>query len=271
MKTFVIAEAGINHDGCLERAKNMIEAAKECECSAIKFQSYFTEKRVEKSSPIFDILKRCELSFDQQKELKAHADKVGIEFFSTPFDVDSLKFLVDDLGLRRIKVASFDITNKKFLDAINEYGSLHHDLNVIMSTGMSNSYEISQAIDCFKNVPYLTLLHCVSAYPTHEKEVNLEVIRTLRHMVHGSRQVGYSDHTDEIFVPASAVLVGATMIEKHFILDKNGPGVDAAVSADPAMMKNMIGLIKYYESILGSGEPCLRNVEKGTIQFRRQS
>ena len=271
MKTFVIAEAGINHDGDLQAAKDLVEAAKEAGCSAVKFQTYQTDKRVQKDNPAYDILKRCELTYDQQREVKEHADKVGIEFFSTPFDEESLRFLVEDLGIRRVKLASFDVTNTKFLSAVNHYGTQHPVFRVIMSTGMANSYEISQAVDKFPNVAYLTVLHCVSSYPTPPVWANLSAIKALRHMVHGPREVGYSDHTNGILVPAAAVLVGATTIEKHFTLDQRGPGVDNPVSADPKMMKEMVATIKMYEEWLGDGELGMSEVEKAAQVFRRKS
>ena len=271
MKTFVIAELGINHDGDIIRAHDLIATAKECGCNAVKLQTYTLGERTNPGDKNYELFKRCCLTFDQQAELFDYAKEADIECFSTPFGEESLKFLIEDIGIRRIKISSFDITNLKFLKAVNEYGKKYYDLKVIMSTGMSNAQEIQQALDCFVNVPCLTLLHCVSAYPTSEKEVNLSAIRTLKHMVSGERQVGYSDHTDNIFVPAAAILVGATTIEKHFILDKNGPGVDAPVSADPKMMKDMIKLIETYESFLGNGELSLRDIEKPTVVFRRKS
>ena len=271
MKTFVIAEAGINHDGDLQRAKDLVEAANECGCNAIKFQTYQTDLRVSKDSPIYDTLKKCELSFGQQTKVKEHADKVGIEFFSTPFDTESLDFLVNDICVNKIKLASFDATNTKFLDEVNEHVKIHSTLNVIMSTGMTNAYEIREALRHFPNVPNLTLLHCVSSYPTPSTEVNLEAIRTLKHLVHWQKEVGYSDHTDNILVPAAAVLVGATMIEKHFTLDRDGPGVDNSVSADPKMMKEMIKLINSYEMLLGDGHLKMSEIEKAATVFRRIS
>ena len=142
MSTFIIAEAGINHRGKLDEAKALVEAAKECGCDAVKFQTYITERRTSPNSDIFDILKSCELTYEQQTEIKVHADKVGIEFFSTPFDEEALFFLIERLGLRRIKLASFDLTNRKMLQAVNEYAISLPALNVIMSTGMATMIEI---------------------------------------------------------------------------------------------------------------------------------
>jgi len=269
--TFIIAEAGINHNGDLEVAKNLVSAANEAGCDAIKFQTYQTELRVEKDSDIYDLLKRCELSYQETAELKMFADKTGIEFFSTPFDEHSLAFLVETLGIRRIKLASFDVTNKKFLDLVNECAKRYVSLKVILSTGMSNPAEIVDAVETLSNVQSLTLLHCVSSYPTPEKDVNLGAIRSLSYMARSPRDIGYSDHTNDILVPALAVLAGANTIEKHFTLDLNGPGVDNSVSADPEMMKDMVDAIREHERFLGDGVLEMKKIEEPTTAYRRYS
>lgn len=270
-RTLIIAEAGINHQGDLEQAKALVEAAAESGCDAIKFQTYRTELRVEKSSPIFDILKQCELTFEQQTELKVHADNVGIQFFSTPFDEESLFFLVDRLGLRMLKLASFDVTNKKFLNTVNEYAKSIPALVVIMSTGMANWSEIESAIRCLRDTQKLALLHCVSSYPTPDVQVNLNAIKTLKHLIHQQRVVGYSDHTNDILAPALAVVAGAEIIEKHFTLDLNNGAVDNPVSADPAMMKQMVDVIRLHEQMLGNGLIGMQDIEKGAVPYRRHS
>jgi len=270
-RTFIIAEAGINHNGKMQDAKDLIEAAKESGADAVKFQTYQTEKRVDTNSPIYDILKKCELDYDQQTELKVYADKVGIEFFSTPFDEQSLSFLIERLGVRRIKLASFDVTNTKFLMAVNEYAQSLPTLRVLLSTGMSNAHEISNALLCLQNTPYLTLLHCISSYPTPENEVNLSAIWSLKHLIHGPRSVGYSDHTSDILAPALAVIAGATTIEKHFTLDMNNGAPDNPVSADPSMMRQMVDVIRMHEEMMGDGLLKMRDVEKNSELFRRRS
>lgn len=269
--TFIIAEAGINHDGDPQRAIQLVDAAKEAGCDAIKFQTYQTDLRVDRSSHIYDILKKCELSYEQTADVKWHADKVGIEFFSTPFDEHSLAFLVEDLGVRRIKLASFDVTNSQFLMQVNEYAKRYLAMRVILSTGMANAQEIDRAIRCMPDVQQLALLHCISSYPTPDNEVNLEAIRTLRQMTNPKVEIGYSDHTTDILIPALSVLVGATTIEKHFTLDLNGPGVDNPVSADPAMMKDMVEAVREHEVFLGDGALDMRDVEHGATPFRRFS
>jgi sialic acid synthase SpsE len=270
MKTFVIAEAGINHNGNLQMAKDLVYAAKECGCSAVKFQTYDTDRRVSKNSPIYDILKKCELDYNQQKKVKEYADEVGIEFFSTPFDKDAVKFLVEELNVGIVKISSFDITNTKFLSDINEYTFNGASFEIIISTGMANPQEIDTALDCIYDVSKTSILHCVSDYPLHQKDANLSAINTLK-LLYPYNTIGYSDHTNDILVPALSVLSGAEIIEKHFTLDLNGSSVDNPVSANPKMMKEMVERIELFEKILGDGLICMNEVEKDAQSFRRKS
>jgi len=269
-KTFIISECGINHMGDLNLAKQMVEASKECGVDAVKFQTYKTELRADPNVPVYDILKSCELTYEQQTELKLHADKVGIEFFSTPFDEEALFFLLDKLGIRRVKLASFDVTNKKFLSKINAYAKNLPALKVIMSTGMASYGDLNLALKCMPSVSHLTLLHCVSAYPTPEDQVNLSAIQTLQ-TVMGSANVGYSDHTSDILAPALAVVAGATTIEKHFTLDLNNGAVDNPVSVDPTAMKQMVEVIRLHESMMGDGLIKMQDIERSTSVYRRHS
>jgi sialic acid synthase SpsE len=270
MKTFIVAEAGINHQGDLEKAKALVESAKECGCNAVKFQTYVAETRADPGTEIYDVLKSCELNYEQQTELKVHADKVGIEFFSTPYDENMLFFLIERLGLRRIKLSSFDVTNRKMLMAVNEYARNLSSFGVILSTGMANYRDIEIATRCMSNVKHLTLMHCVSAYPTPENRVNLSAIKTLKQVMFG-REIGYSDHTDDILAPALAVIAGATVIEKHFTLDLNNGAADNPVSADPKMMKQMVEVIRVHEGMLGDGLLNLQDIEKPALMYRRHS
>lgn len=270
-KTFVIAEAGINHEGNLQIAKDLAYAAKESGADAVKFQTYQTDKRVAKDNPAYDILKRCELSYDQQAELVEYCSEVEIEFFSTPFDSDSLNFLIDQ-KVKRIKLASFDVTNTEFLRAVNGKCEANPSLNVIMSVGMANRQEVLQALDNLNKVSNLYLLHCVSSYPTPEQEAGLLAVKSLGFIGNSHiTRVGYSDHTSGIRVPALAVLVGATVIEKHFTLDLNSAAVDNPVSADPSMMKEMIETIRAYEELLGDGIIAMKEIEQAATAFRRKS
>jgi sialic acid synthase SpsE len=265
MNTFVIAEAGINHGGDLKKAKALIRAAKEVNASAIKFQTYKTELRVPSDNPAFDILKQCETSFDEQRQMKEYADEIGIEFFSTPFDIASAKFLVNDLGLNKLKLASFDCSNTKYLEQIAAL-----DVEVILSVGLSNSDEISKAVSIL-NPDKLTLLHCVSAYPCPPENVNLLRILTLAATFHTVKAFGYSDHTTSTIIPASAALLGAAVIEKHFTLDRNDGSVDNPVSIDPPQFKEMIQFIKLFETVAGSGSISSQEIEESCKIFKRKS
>ena len=269
-RTLVIAEVGVNHQGDVAQAKALIESARECGCNAVKFQAYVAETRAKPGNEVYDVLKACELDYEKQTELKTHADKVGIEFFSTPYDETMLFFLIERLGLRRVKLSSFDVTNKKMLLAVNEYARNLSSLGVILSTGMANYKDIDVAVRCMPNVQHLTLMHCVSAYPTQEERVNLSAIKTLR-QVFNSNEVGYSDHTSNILAPVLAVIAGATVIEKHFTLDLNNGAADNPVSADPKMMKQMVEVIRAHEEMLGDGLLKAQDVEGQSFAYRRRS
>ena len=174
-KTFVIAEIGINHGGNLRIAKRLIDSAVRAGVNAVKFQTYITEKRVKKTSPIFNILKECELSFKDFEILKNYSDKKKIEFMSTPFDLESFKFL-NEIKVSKIKIASFDTVNLKFLKEISNYNK-----EFIMSVGMSKLAEIKKAYNILKKNKKnkVSLLHCISSYPTLEKDANLNCIKKL--------------------------------------------------------------------------------------------
>lgn len=271
MKTFIIAEAGINHEGKLNKAKNMAEAAKESGADAVKFQTYQTALRVNRDNQFFDLLKGCELTYDEHMKLKEHCDNIGIEYFSTPFDKISMEFEVEKLGTRRIKIASFDVGNTKLLEEVNKYGKKHPgQIKSIISVGMSSVDEILKMTNVVKDTD-LTILHCVSSYPTPPEESNLLAINTIRNLTSGLYPVGYSDHTPDIIVPSASVLLGATTIEKHFTLDKNDGAVDNPVSADPSMFRKMVKLIRGYEEAMGTGSLGLKEVEKFFTIFKRVS
>jgi sialic acid synthase SpsE len=286
MKTFLIAEAGINHNGDLQIAKDLATAAMGCGCSAVKFQTYDTDKRVKKGDQIYDILKKCELSYVDQEKLKIHCDNIGIEFFSTPFDKEALGFLVD-IDVKKIKIASFDITNKVFLEEIASCAR-QDEIDIIMSTGMANTDEIMQALRLFWNqekddkrnlIKYdfdVSILHCVSSYPMKEEDANLAAIPVLkdrfvdRFMAAPIVRAGYSDHSQGIDVPAAAIFFGAEVIEKHFTLDLYGNYVDNPVSADPKMMRQLVEKIEKYETYIGDGELKMSKAELAAEQYRRK-
>lgn len=265
---FIIAEVGINHNGNMESAKQLIKAAKESGASAVKLQTYITEKRVPKESPIFELLKNCELSFNQTSELFNYGRELGITIFSTPFDDESVDFL-ESIKSPVYKVASFDTINKSLLRRIGKTKK-----PVIMSTGMTNIDELNAAWkalggkDDGSNCD-LALLHCVSSYPTPVNEANLSLISLLHRLHQGP--IGYSDHTIGVEIPIMSVAAGAQIIEKHFTLNTKDKGPDHALSADPKVLKNLSDGIRRIEKILGKKEMRLRDVEKEIEQYRRKS
>lgn len=262
---FVIAEIGINHNGDFETAKKMIEMAKCAGASAVKLQTYITEKRVHGNSPIFDILKQCELSFLQQEELFKYASALGIIIFSTPFDDESVDFL-NSINIPCYKIASFDLVNTQFIKKIVAKGK-----PVIMSRGMSNQQEIDEAVDIVKSskVDFI-IMHCVSAYPvTSHTSLNLKMIQALKDRY--QCPVGFSDHTIGIKASKYAVAGGASVIEKHFTLSRQSKCPDHAISAEPAEMKEMISAIKYVQEIMGGIIWSSIPEEKDILQYRRFS
>jgi sialic acid synthase SpsE len=240
----------------------MIEIAAKCGVDAIKFQTYNTDKRVDKLSPIYSVLKAHELSADSHKELARTAESNNILFISTPFDCESVD-LLESLSVPAYKIASFYLVNKPLLDYVASKGK-----PVIASRGMATEKEIRDAIKIFNrhNIDF-ALLHCVSSYPLKDEDANLNIIRSLKSTF--KCIVGYSDHTLGIETPVYAVAVGASIIEKHFTLDKNGDGPDHKMSADPIDLKEMIANIRRLDKILGSGEIRLLDAEKGTVMYRK--
>lgn len=261
---FIVAEAGINHQGKLEAAKKLIIAAARCGADAVKFQTYRAEKRVAPDSPIFALLKECELGEESHRQLIKVAKEHNIIFFSTPFDEGSVDLLFS-LGVPALKIASFDIVNLRLLAYAAGKG-----LPLIVSTGMADKIEIDKAIGVMDrfNLKYC-LLHCISTYPTRDEEANLNVIKSLLDSY--DCPVGYSDHTLGVEAPVMAVLCGASIIEKHFTLDKNLAGPDHKLSADPSELRRMAEEIRRVEKILGSSEIKAFESEKPTLVYRRPS
>lgn len=261
--TFIIAELGINHQGDIDTALKLIDAAAESGADAVKFQTYQTEKRTPKDSPIFDILKKCELPFSDFKKLKEHASRKKIPFFSTPFDTDSVDYL-ESIGCELYKIASFCILQKDLLEKVAKTKK-----NVILSVGMSNIQEIEQAaLTLGQHGSQVALLHCVSSYPTPESETHLGAIPTLREKF--PYVIGQSDHTSDIQVPLYAVAAGARILEKHFRLENDLSCVDAPVSISPSQMRRLSEECRRLEKILGSSEVALRSVEKEYLWLRRK-
>ena len=258
---FIIAEAGVNHDGDLKKAKKLIDIAKYAEVDAVKFQTWLTEEIVTKSveqatyqkentgtqETQFDMIKKLELSFEQFIELKKYADQKEIMFLSTPDDKKSVDFL-DDLGIPAFKIGSGELTNIFMLKKIAKKNK-----PIMVSTGMADIEEIQEAFDIIcKYNKQLILLHCTSQYPTKYEDVNLRAMITLQRRF--NTIIGYSDHTIGILVPNLAVSLGAKVIEKHFTYDTNAIGPDHKCSLAPLELKEMVNQIRIVEKILGNGK-----------------
>lgn len=263
MSVYIIAEAGVNHNGCLDLALKLCDAAKEAGVDAVKFQTWKTEKIVGKQTATadyqarntgddnqsqFEMLKKLELSQADFKTIQDYCNKIGIDFLSTPDEEDSLRFLVNELHLPLIKIGSGEITNIHYLRQIGACG-----LPVILSTGMSTLAQVAEAYDVLKDAgaPEITLLHCTTNYPCPMDEVNLTAMRTLKEAF--KCPVGYSDHTLGIEIPVAAVAMGAQVIEKHFTLDCDMPGPDHKASLEPSDLKKMVNEIRNVEKALGDG------------------
>ena len=272
---FIIAEAGVNHDGDIEKAKSLIDIAKEAGADTIKFQTWITEDIATKTAEQaeyqtkntgakksqFDMIKKLELSFDQFQEIKNYADKRGILFLSTPDDEKSVDFL-DELGVAAFKIGSGELTNIFMLKKIAEKKK-----PILLSTGMADLKEIQEAIDIIYQTDNrdLILLHCTSQYPTDYKDVNLKAMITLKNKF--NTLVGYSDHTLGILVPQIAVSLGACVIEKHFTYDKAAKGPDHICSLEQNELSEMVKTIRRTEIILGksSKEPTVKEIEMRKI------
>lgn len=283
---YVIAEAGVNHNGSLDVARRLIDVAAAAGADAVKFQTFKAEKLVSRQAAKadyqqrttnaaesqFEMIRKLELSDDDHLTLQRYCATAGIEFLSTPFDTESLDFLVRRMALPRLKLSSGEITNAPFLLAVGQTGK-----PVILSTGMSTLEDVEQAVGALafgylgtgeapsaaafaraRKSPEgqvvlrekVSLLHCTTEYPAPFAEVNLRAMETL-----GSAfglPVGYSDHTQGIAIPIAAAALGARIIEKHFTLDRALPGPDHAASLEPVELKAMVEGIRQVEQALGS-------------------
>ncbi|CAI2716999.1 N-acetylneuraminate synthase [Nitrospina watsonii] len=267
-RCFIIAEAGVNHNGDERLAFQLIEAAANAGADAVKFQTFRAEKLATPKAQTtgyqkhltghesqFELLKKLELSPDFHHQLKQHSEKLGLEFMSTPFDHDAADFLVK-LGMKRFKVPSGEITNLPFLEHIASKG-----LPIILSTGMATLEEVHDAVEAIRATrarlafpealaDMLTILHCTSNYPAAFSDVHLNAMVTLHAEL--SLPVGYSDHTVGTLLAPVAVSLGATVIEKHYTLDRRLPGPDHAASLEPDELKELVHHIRSIEEALGS-------------------
>ena len=277
--TFVIAEAGVNHNGDIGLARRLVETAARSGADAVKFQTFKAEKLVTRTAPKagyqeastgteetqFEMLRRLELSEDDHRELLTHCRELGIVFISTPFDEDSAEFLAE-LGVPLFKIPSGEVTNIPFLEHVAKFGR-----PILMSTGMSYLGEVELAIRAIREVGNrdIALLHCVSNYPADPADVNLRAMKTMQDAFRVP--VGYSDHTLGIEVSLAAVAVGACAIEKHFTLDRNLPGPDHASSVEPGELAALVTGIRNVESALGNGVKAPAASEAGTAAVARRS
>ena len=264
-RTYIIAEIGINHRGDINIAKQLIDSAVRSGVDAVKFQTYITEQRAPKGNDeVFKILKDLELPFEAFKELKEYTKQYGVDFFSTPFDKESVDYL-ESIGMDLYKIASFDIVNHQLLREVAKTGK-----PVIMSVGMSNLDEIEDAYNILKEgTNNIAILHCISSYPTIEKDSNLSNIFKIQEKY--DCIIGQSDHTNDIKVPIYAAAAGAQILEKHFKIDDDFECVDAPVSITEIQMKKMVEEVRDLEKIFGNEDFGLREAEKGAGIFRRPS
>ena len=280
-RVLIIAEAGVNHNGSVQLAKKLIDKAVFSGADAVKFQTFKATNVVSKNAPKadyqkqttnlresqFDMIKRLELDERAHQELIACCKKANIMFLSTPFDLDSVD-LLNELGLQIFKIPSGEITNLPYLRRI---GSLCKE--VILSTGMSDLEEIGEAIKILTNAGTLkeniTVLHANTMYPTPMEDVNLRAMQTIQNKFDVA--VGYSDHTLGIEVDIAAVAMGATVIEKHFTIDKTMDGPDHKSSIDPEELKAMVSSIRNIEKALGSSIKKPSKSEKPNISMARKS
>lgn len=261
-RTLIIAEAGVNHNGSVDLARRLVDAAKTSGADIVKFQTFKTEKIISRSTRTaayqavntggeddqLEMIRKLELSYDEFRGLQDYCREVGIEFLSTPDEEDSLDFLVDELGLRLVKIGSGELNNYPYLARI-----ARKNLPIIMSTGMATLGEVERAISVIRSETEaeITLLHCTTNYPCPMEEVNLLAMRTLADAF--KVEVGYSDHTLGMEVPLAAVAMGARVIEKHFTLDHSMDGPDHAASMNPDEFRQMVDAIRNVETALGDG------------------
>lgn len=278
----IIAEAGVNHNGSLELAKQLIDKAVEAGVDIIKFQTFKSEKLVSKAAKQAEyqqrnigkedegqlaMLKKLELSQAVHEELIAYCNKKGIRFFSTAFDMDSIDYL-HSLEMGLWKIPSGEITNYPYLRKIAQYQE-----PVILSTGMCELSDIEAGMNVLLEFgvkkEQITILHCNTEYPTPFEDVNLKAMLEIGEKF--GIKIGYSDHTKGIEVPIAAVALGATVIEKHFTLDKNMEGPDHKASLEPAELKAMVSAIRNIEQALGTGHKTISESERKNIEIARKS
>lgn len=279
MPVLIIAEAGVNHNGDTDIARQLIDAAKDAGADAVKFQTFKSSRLVavgaEKAryqvrntgteESQLDMLKKLELTYEAHVYLKEYCNKAGILFLSTPFDFESVD-LLESINIPAYKISSGDLTNIPLLRYIAGKGK-----PMILSTGMADLEEIKEALDAIyaEGNRAVTVLHCTTNYPTPFDEVNLNAMRTISKAF--NVEVGYSDHTTGIEIPIAAVALGASVIEKHFTLDRTMIGPDHKASLEPDELKQMVRSIRNIENALGDGKKEVTASEKEIMGMVRKS
>ena len=261
--TFFIAEAGLNHNGDIKLAKKLIDAAKSSGASAVKFQTFQTEKFVRKSNKYFDLFKQAQLSYEDFGELSDYAKNQDMTFFSAPFDIESAD-LLKELGVSAFKIASSDLINMPLIRHVAKM-----NVPIIISTGLSIMKEIEEAVNycLYEGNSKIALLHCIAHYPTDPEEANLDAMVEMKQRF--PYPVGYSDNGESTLVDIVAVSQGANLIEKHFTLDKKLPGPDHSFSIDPSGLKQLMSKIRQIEQIKGDGKKIPRRSElEGRFSIR---
>lgn len=264
MSTFIIAEAGANHNKNFDQALKLIDAAKDSGADAVKFQTYSSETLYSKNTPDFagytninELIKNIELPREWQKDLKQYCDEQNIEFMSTPFDERAVDELVN-LGVKRLKIAGFESTDPRFVDMV-----CSAKLPIIASLGIGSNYlTINRILEtAFRHdITDITFLHCNNAYPTPPEDVYLGNIKIMSN--DRRYKTGFSDHTVSPYTPSLAVAAGATVIEKHFTLDRNLPGPDHSFALEPDELKVMVEHIRYAEKCKGNKKGFSSSEEK---------
>ena len=278
-RAYVLAEAGLNHNGSLAIAKQLVDKAKEAGCDAIKFQTFKAADRISSKvkavryaetvigleETLFQMFERLAMPYSQQKELFVYAQKKGIEIFSTPFNSESVDFL-ESLGVNAYKISSMDVVNLPLIDYVARKGK-----PIILSTGMSTLGQIEEAVEVVVEAGNrnLILLHCNSSYPAAEEEMNLKVIKTLKSAF--NIPVGLSDHTFGLFISHTAIALEADLIERHFTLDRMMEGPDHMLSSDPEEFTELVRIAKTIPTVLGNGVKRIQPNEYDTINIQRKS
>ena len=279
MPVTIIAEAGVNHNGSLEMAKEMARVAKECGADIVKYQtavpelvvSRFAEKAAyqkettDAAESQLDMIRKLHFSFEGHRELKEYCDQIGIQYLSAPFDIPSVRFLAS-LKLPLLKIPSGEITNLPYLEEVGKT-----KIPVLLSTGMSTLNEITDALGILDDngCPEATVLHCNTQYPTPYEDANLSAMLELFDQF--GLPVGLSDHTPGWECDVAATVLGATVIEKHFTLDKSLPGPDQKASLDPAEFKAMVQAVRHVEAAIGDGRKHVTASEAPNKPMARKS